>query len=123
MKKYQICGFNFLSTNRDKETNILTGTKQQSKTDFYIACFDGFSFFEYNNKYYIAKYPKIRKLNSYHKEEIRKFCGGGPKAGEYGLIMGALGVIVECDSKTYYKHYFSEYIHNLKEKDFKLFQN
>lgn len=123
MKKYQICGFNFLSTNRDKETNILTDTKQQSKTDFYIACFDGFSFFEYNNKYYIAKYPSIRKLNSYYKEKICKFCGGGPKAGEYGLIMGALGVIIECDSKTYYKYYFSQYIHNLKKKDFKLFQN
>ena len=111
-RKYQLYGFNYLTTNRDNETNIINGKKEPSENEFKIACFNGNAFFRINNKYYIAKYPKYNKLRKNHKEKIFNYCGYEPKAGEYGVILGALGIIIECDYKTY-TLYEIEYLNSL----------
>ena len=116
MKKYQLWGFNYLTRNRDKETNIITGTNDESEDELIVPCFDGTAFFHVNGKYYIAKYPKMRKLNEYYRDKIKDYCGYYPNGGEYGIVMGALGIIIECDYKAFC-NYFYEYIPSLTKKD------
>ena len=98
MKKYQIWGFNYINKNG---INVITGNENESEHEVYVLCFDGISFFVVNGKFYVAKYPKMRKLNSYYKEKIKEYCGYEPKAGEYGVIMGALGIVIECDYPSF----------------------
>ena len=116
MKNYQLWGFNFLTTNRDKETNIITGTKEESQYDYYVFCFDGISCFGVNNKFYIAKYPKMRKLNDYYKEKVCNYCGYYPQSGEYGVVMGALGITIECSEQAFVQT-LKDYAPSLKVKD------
>ena len=78
----------------------------------------------------VYDYDSLKKqvgmlLDKYNRNVlVEEFIEGQDISMIYVEGLGALGpCIVECDSKTYYKYYFSQYIHNLKKKDFKLFQN
>lgn len=119
MKKYQIWGFNFIPSNVNNEKNLITGTREKSESEFNVACFDGVAFFKSMGRYYITKYPKYRRLNSYTKEKVRQYCGYYPKSGEYGVIMGAIGITIECDEKTFYD-YYKNYSIFIKKEDNKL---
>ena len=98
MKKHQVWGFNYIEKNG---INLITGTKEESEEEFNVTCFDGIAIFEARGKCYVAKYPRIRILNNYYKDKIKNYCGYYPSAGEYGVIMGALGLVIECDKNTY----------------------
>lgn len=113
MKKYQIYGFNYLSRNTNG-INVITGTNDESEYEFEIPCFDGLSYFKVNGEYYVAYYKKMNKLNSHDKELISDYCGYEPCAGEYGVILGALGVVIQTDKKTF-DNYSKQY--PIKEKD------
>ena len=112
-RKYQLWGFNFLTTNVDRNTNIITNNNQESEHEVIVPCFDGFSFFQLNGKYYVSKYPKFNKLNQSNKDKIKDYCGYYPNAGEYGVIMGALGITIECDVLTYLS--YCQHVSNLKQ--------
>ena len=110
--KYQIWSFSYLA---DKNgVNVINGTKQEADDEFEIPCFNGFSFFKANGKFYLIHYPKIQFLRNSQKEEICFYCGYEPNAGEYGVIAGALGMVTEC-SESVYNDYVACY--PIKQKD------
>ena len=100
MKDYQLWGFVYLNVSKDN-INAITGTKEESDKEELIPCFDGFSFFTFNGHYYLAYYPKFTLLTKEHMKEIEKYCGYEPENGEFGVIMGALGSIVEVSKEHY----------------------
>lgn len=116
MRKHQLWGFNFLASNRDKSVNIITGTKKESEKELIVPCFNGVSYFRIGDKFYVSKYPKFTSLNDYQKQKVCDYCGYYPTSGEYGVIMGALGITIECDVETY-KMFAKEYGPSLSQKD------
>ena len=99
-KEYQIWGFVYLALDGDG-MNIITKNREESDTEYEIPCFDGFAYIRTFGKRYIATYPKFDELTKSDKIAIRDYCGYIPKRGEYGVIMGALGVIKETDRAMY----------------------
>ena len=122
MKKYQVYGFHFIPSNKDRQVNIITETKEPSYYEFPVICFDGVAFFSVNRKFYVARYKKINQLSSHDKDAIKRYCGYCPTKGEYGVIMGALGYTIECDYPTYYLYYLN-YSPSIKKKDLPLIMN
>ena len=114
MKKYQIWRFNYINKNA---VNLITGTTEESDEELDVLCFDGIAFFKAKGKKYIAKYIKMRKLNNYYKEKVEDYCGYEPTTGEYGVIMGALGIPIEVDNHTFST--INDYLPSLTKKDLK----
>lgn len=100
MKKYQMWSFSYLVKAKTGK-NVLTGDFEESDEEISIPCFDGYSFFQANGKYYTAKYPKHNELTADQRDEIISYCGYFPYDGEYGVIMGALGKVSECSKEAY----------------------
>lgn len=103
MKNYQIWGFTYLNFG-DKNINAITGTKEESDTEFEIPCFDGVAYFKARGRYYVANYPEYKELTDDMKSRVKRYCGYEPLDGEYGVIMGAFGEIHRVSARTY-KYY------------------
>ena len=102
MVDYQLWGFVYLNVG-DDGINAITGTKEESEFEEEIQCFDGFSCFTFRGHYYVAKYPKLSELTDVQKSEIKRYCGYEPESGEFGVVMGALGEVLEIDKTEYDK--------------------
>ena len=114
MKNYQIYGFNYL-TDSVTGKNVLTGNFDEADGDFDIPCFDGFSFFCANGKYYECHYPKINSLTESEKKDVLFYCGYKPQSGEYGVILGTFAKADEI-SEERFKELASKY--QLRKKDY-----
>ena len=105
-RKHQNWGFTYLANGRGK--NIITNSFKESEEEFIIPCFNGFSFFEINGKFYTMTYPRIECLTNEQKEMVEEYCGYYPSAGEYGVIVGTFGEINQCE-EIYYEYYCKTY--------------
>ena len=105
MKNYQTWGFTYLNYEKD-DINVITGTKEEAECEKEILCYDGISIFSFKGHFYLARYPKINELTDSQKETVRKYCGYVPEDGEFGVVMGALGIIEEISSSRYMYHLF-----------------
>lgn len=100
MNDYQIWGFTYLNI-EDSGINAITGDNEESEYEFNIPCFNGLSWFSSNGKFFIGEYPKFKELTEKQLKEIENYCGYEPEDGEYGVIMGALGVIHEVSKEMF----------------------
>lgn len=115
MEDYQIWGFTYLNFG-DDNINAITGTKEESDTEFEIPCFDGVAYFKAGCKYYVSNYPKYDELTDEQFGTIEEYCGYKPERGEFGVIMGALGEIHRVSARTY-KYYKASF--EVLKKDIK----
>lgn len=100
MHNYQIWGFTYLNYGK-KNVNAITGDKNESDEEFNVPCFDGIAWFASNGNYYIAYYPKYKELTGSMIDIIEDYCGYKPEEGEYGVIMGALGIIRKVSKEMF----------------------
>lgn len=100
MKDYQIWGFTYLDYERE-DINAITGDKNESEEEFNIPCFDGLAWFAVRGKFFLCYYPKFEQLTEQQRDEINDYCGYYPDDGEYGVVMGALGVIHEVSREIF----------------------
>ena len=100
MHNYQIWGFTYLNYGK-KNINAITGNKNESDEEFNIPCFDGIAWFASDGKFFVAYYPKYKELTKTMFSIIEDYCGYEPKEGEYGVIMGALGIVREVSKEMF----------------------
>lgn len=105
MKDYQEWSFSYLGL--ENGINAITGDTSEAESEFGVLCFDGTAYFTVNGRYYLAHYPKLKWLTEEQKRIVEVYCGYRPEEGEYGVVMGALGVIEEVN-KAYYDHIVTE---------------
>ena len=58
----------------------------------------------------------MRKLNDYYKGKVYDYCGYYPQSGEYGVVMGALGIIIECSEQAFIQS-MKDYAPSMKMSD------